>query len=514
MLDHKKLDEVIKVSTKVKQSVRADDTVQIAQYLESNLPFELFDNPEYTEKVILESLNLLRSQNLTLTLPMIEKDLQKKDALPKYMQGLLWDEWARNESDGTTVFLQNYEDRGANNLKKKAYVSGLTPDLYAQNYEPKVQTFFECMFAPANTNSPLMDIYRDHYLDLYWSLHLKVAPQDIPDYAKQIGLDFINCWAIFTPLNLDNPEQSLSFKTSYEYVRANRAKLIDWISSRVQEVRSNPDQFKDTFVYHWLENAGDGEGAFRDVDITFECFHNYLALSQWGHTIYKMMNLLRDDNTSDKAQSVKTQYQNIMSSDYNATDSSGFSPLDYLALEFFREIVPNGGSISRYYATGKYSELVDEINAHAHKPLALSAHHWDDPFDFNPDRFRTAPKSDSIDVEAFKQVSGSARCPFTKSAIHTSDGRSIENNLYGTDYARKSDGTACPVIETAGFSPFGFGYRRCPGELLTIGVFKTFLKFIWNNKISFHLLDDANPEVMPIAPATFITDNIGMKINN
>jgi hypothetical protein len=31
-----------------------------------------------------------------------------------------------------------------------------------------------------------------------------------------------------------------------------------------------------------------------------------------------------------------------------------------------------------------------------------------------------------------------------------------------------------PGLDYAGFAPFGFGYRRCPGEQLTINVFEDF----------------------------------------
>jgi hypothetical protein len=41
------------------------------------------------------------------------------------------------------------------------------------------------------------------------------------------------------------------------------------------------------------------------------------------------------------------------------------------------------------------------------------------------------------------------------------------------------DGKPHPVCDYAGFAPFGFGYRRCPGELLTIAIFEDFLKKVW-----------------------------------
>ena len=39
-----------------------------------------------------------------------------------------------------------------------------------------------------------------------------------------------------------------------------------------------------------------------------------------------------------------------------------------------------------------------------------------------------------------------------------------------------------PVCDYAGFAPFGFGYRRCPGEQLTIKVFEDFLRKVWKEQ--------------------------------
>ena len=72
-----------------------------------------------------------------------------------------------------------------------------------------------------------------------------------------------------------------------------------------------------------------------------------------------------------------------------------------------------------------------------------------------------------------------------------------------------STASRLPVCDYAGFAPFGVGYRRCPGEQLTIQVFEDFLRKVWKSGIAFHKLDIANPEPLPIGPTTVIADNVG-----
>lgn len=84
----------------------------------------------------------------------------------------------------------------------------------------------------------------------------------------------------------------------------------------------------------------------------------------------------------------------------------------------------------------------------------------------------------------------------------------MTNSAFGTVFP-VVDGKPHPVCDYAGFAPFGFGYRRCPGELLTIAVFEDFLKKVWAEKIEFQKLDVPNPAKLPVGPTTVIDDNIG-----
>ena len=86
--------------------------------------------------------------------------------------------------------------------------------------------------------------------------------------------------------------------------------------------------------------------------------------------------------------------------------------------------------------------------------------------------------------------------------------QNITNSGFGTVFG-VVDGKSLPVCDYAGFAPFGFGYRRCPGEQLTIQVFEDFLRKVWRDKIVFRKLNLANPGRVPIGPNAVIQDDLG-----
>ena len=75
-------------------------------------------------------------------LPMIDLPLTKQDAIPWDFWGMLYEDWKPTPSDGVTVFLEGLENRGDNNLRKRIYFTGVTPDLYVfRNIRPRLSTF-------------------------------------------------------------------------------------------------------------------------------------------------------------------------------------------------------------------------------------------------------------------------------------------------------------------------------------------------------------------------------------
>jgi hypothetical protein len=102
---------------------------------------------------------------------------------------------------------------------------------------------------------------------------------------------------------------------------------------------------------------------------------------------------------------------------------------------------------------------------------------------------------------------GLARCPFSPIPLAVNDGRRAEltNGVFGAVYG-VVDGIAYPVCDTAGYAPFGFGYRRCAGELLTVEIIKEFLRRAWRGGFTFTRLELANPERLAVGPGTVVDD--------
>ncbi|GAA3083186.1 hypothetical protein GCM10010464_54030 [Pseudonocardia yunnanensis] len=434
-------------------------------------------------------------------LPLIDLALSKENAAPPHFWGMLYDGWAPNpEEEGVTVFIQGYDQRGPDNLRKKIYLSATTPDLYAKHYAGKIRSFLVRLLDEANAGMPLMHHYYADYFDLYWDLHLGVTGDAIPAEVREIGAGFTAVLGHWFPTSDIVRENILR-------VRGLRPFLKEWIDRRVQAVIDgdvpHPER---TFVYYWLKNGGGGEH-FRRKDIVFECFHNFLAFSQWGNTVYNVMAQLAAD-TGDPA--IRSWFSQIMNNGPDQADGSPFTPLDRFVMELFRTISPNGGSLSTVDTQRGLEPRAGAVVT-PHLATSQDPRHWPNPEEFDPNRYKAAPTSADNDEARSKEI-GLARCPFPPAPFAVSDGRRAEltNSAFGAAYG-VVDGTEYPVCDTPGYAPFGFGYRRCGGEQLTTEFVKEFLRTVWLRRIEFMRLDLENSEQLPVSPRTLVDDNIGFQ---
>jgi hypothetical protein len=261
---------------------------------------------------------------------MIGIELTKENALPYDLWGLLSETWKPDPKQGVTVFLQGLEKRGPHNERKRIYLSALTPDLYRPMYGDKVVQFFDKLLSDVNTGKPLMRPYLDSYFDLYWDLHLGIKGDAVPARVREIG------YAFNTVLAYRDVTQKIVYE-NYLTVRSHLAFLKEWIDDRLADLTNgktpNPEK---TFAHYWIKNGGEGEN-FAHKDVVFEVFHNFVALSQWGNTMYNiMLKLARDAGDPD----ARTWFKKTMEGNPDDAGGNPFTPLERFVMELFRVITP------------------------------------------------------------------------------------------------------------------------------------------------------------------------------
>src|ERR1700739_1165078 len=84
---------------------------------------------EYVEKAVIPFFLTSVYEDQRPMLPMIGVEFSKENALPYDLWGLITRDWRPTPEEGGTVFLQGLEKRGPDNLRKRIFFSGVTPDL-------------------------------------------------------------------------------------------------------------------------------------------------------------------------------------------------------------------------------------------------------------------------------------------------------------------------------------------------------------------------------------------------
>jgi hypothetical protein len=200
-----------------------------------------------------------------------------------------------------------------------------------------------------------MRIYLDTFWDLSWDLHLGVKGNAIPAQVREIGASFN------AVLAYRDPTQRIVYD-NYLTVRKNLAFLKSWIDDRLADLESGrTPQREKTFAWYWLTN-GENSEYFNHKDVVFECFHNFVAFSQWGNSLYNVMTMLGRDGGNRQA---KDWFTRTMSGNPDDPAGAAFAPLERFVMALFRTISPNPGSISALTENHRAALRTAQLHGHA-----------------------------------------------------------------------------------------------------------------------------------------------------
>ena len=281
---------------------------------------------------------------------------------------------------------------------------------------------------------------------------------------------------------------------NYMTVRSNLAFLKAWIDDRLADIESgktpNPEK---TFAWYWLKNAGDGE-YFAHKDVVFEVFHNFVALSQWGNSLYNIMLRLATD-TGDP--DTRAWFKKTMASNPDDAAGDAFTPLERFVMELFRTISPNGGSISAMeeVRTPPYQRHGYVVSPHT--STSMDPVHWKDPEKFNPDRYKNAPTSHDINEEKCEQI-GFAKCPFSSEPSMSRTGARRRSTIAGSaPYTASSTVSRCRSATTRALRHSASAIAAAPASNSPSRCSKTFYERYGRAKSSFRSLTSPTPNRFP-----------------
>ena len=431
-------------------------------------------------------------------LPMIDVALSKEKAVPTALLGHVVRGMGAQRGGGRGRGLHpGIRESRADNERKKIYMTATTPDLYATQYAPKISRFLDQLFADANAGKPLM---HEYYANTSICTGISTSgPRGRPSRPRCGSSGKLQrCPRLLVP-TLDIVHESIM------RVRALRQFLQDWIDTRVQAVIDGkvPDP-EGLLSTTGSRTAGTGRTSAARTSSSSASITSWRSAS--GATCSTTPWAWRATHGDPI---VRSWFERTMTNGPDQPDSSAFTPLDRFVMELFRTISPNGGSLSTLARRGQLLGRSTPPSSLLTRPRARTRGTGAIRRSSTPIVIRRRRRAKTMTRRnAGRLVLPGAPSPPQPFAVN--DGRQAEltNSAFGAVYG-VVDGKAYPVCDTAGYAPFGFGYRRCGGEQLTVEFFKELLRTTWNEKFEFITLEVEHPEKLPVGPGIVIEDPIG-----
>lgn len=361
------------------------------------------------------------------------------------------------------VFTRALEDRGVdslgNNLKKRQYYSAFNLE-YIPYYDIHISDLFNSLHKDSIKNIPLLSSFSKHLVTYFLNIHLGI-PTNKQTERPQVVIDYFNDILKVIALRPDRNKNSI-FDIKFENLDfvvsiKNRAKEVkEYFKIRIDEIKKERPMNKTIAVTNWLNSGFDSDS------VQIAAFHNIVAFSQFLHTLF----LICDNYINNPNDNYLNRFKKATSQ----------KQINTLIFDIFKFEVPNRGSLS-------HDTKNDQIVRHLHKDIMLNVDPNNKLYNKNIKKFGDSSIS-------------SNKCPFHNSAI--------DNETVIPCGADK----LIPVFDKPLYTPFGLGYRRCAGELLSYRFTEFLLDFLTNYKIlqNLNITND-----IAVGPAKRVPDNFFIK---
>lgn len=382
-----------------------------------------------------------------------------------------------------SVFLTNFEDRGDDNYRKRVYMSALTMTQLA-NYKEKTDNFINEFFASITTyERPVLSSFRESLIRYFLATHVGYDdyPQEVLDYFNV----FVDVVGFGDPNSPGRDDAMIFGHVTTPAVRS-------YFASRTTHIIETGDA--STMIYHW-HRAGLGNDG-----IVMEAIHNIIAYSQFNNLTY----LIIKDKISGTA--VPSPPFPVPAISYDFFGKMLAAPNDNEKLNVVREayrlLTPNNTLFSLVkQAVPDIPATAPQLNSRqlpklmmiqADQMIAKNYFLYDTSryVDFSTNFSDVTPPPPSSTVEVDNPAAN-----FVKSPV---DGETVLTN---TNLKMQ------PVFSRPNYSPFGLGYRRCPGEIFAYFITQKLITRLAPLANRFAFKAGTYP-LITLAPFSAVPDNV------
>ncbi len=402
-----------------------------------------------------------------------------------------------------TIFVVNLEDRGFDNLKKKQYMHAISTTVMPF-YKERMQTLINRIHADFTAYQlPVLSSFQDANIEFFLDLHL--GAEQHPEYIKQYFRDFSSYIAKLNQTELYVTIQRILVPQVRAHFAARIAKVI-------------ADGNKETFTY-WWNIAG-----MNPEQVLTEAVHNWVAIQQFINIINKLARDQVSGTPVPLSPDQRTAFNLPATIKYDflakfAAATTENEQLD-VARELMRLLSPNGISFSKLVTNPSNSVQPAPgtrlQGRHVHQGMMIAG------------EVALAGGSLPTGVSQYLAYSTAKYAPFsTNFSVNLCPGLSPEGDSLpgaapfnldpyfvkanvGTDQETvldKCNPAIAPVYPVSRYTPFGLGYRRCPGEMFTMQWIVMMLAKLQGVTFSLCTAPADRPTV-PVAPFELAPNNL------